>query len=221
MNASLDTLALKAYELFHQERLTEVEQFFADLRWLLERVCQSPIEQLFLIDLLRYSQFYKIWIRKNEPPTPPMLGFRMAGWGPATGNVRVLVYPQCKINLDSVSTLSDPRTYRVDFLIEVAEELSMTDEEEIFFLVVELDGHDFHERTKEQAQRDKERDRNLTRAGYKVMRFTGSEVYANVKSQLEQSEEDSGITQIAAQVMSMIEEESHARSKRRSLPHNA
>jgi very-short-patch-repair endonuclease len=46
-------------------------------------------------------------------------------------------------------------------------------------VVVECDGHAFHERTKEQAARDKKRDRYMTEAGHKVLRFTGSEVYAN------------------------------------------
>lgn len=46
-------------------------------------------------------------------------------------------------------------------------------------LIVELDGHDFHERTKEQAAKDKARDRWMTGHGYAVMRFTGSEVWAN------------------------------------------
>lgn len=44
-------------------------------------------------------------------------------------------------------------------------------------LVVECDGHDYHERTKEQAARDRSRDRALTAAGYDVFRFTGSELW--------------------------------------------
>lgn len=43
-------------------------------------------------------------------------------------------------------------------------------------IAIELDGHDFHERTKEQATRDKRRDRALVAAGWSVLRFTGSEV---------------------------------------------
>ncbi|WP_017182260.1 endonuclease domain-containing protein [Sphingobium xenophagum] len=46
-------------------------------------------------------------------------------------------------------------------------------------LVVECDGHDFHERTKRQAARDRARDRSMLEAGYQVMRFTGSEIYAD------------------------------------------
>lgn len=44
-------------------------------------------------------------------------------------------------------------------------------------LAIELDGHDFHERTKEQATRDKSRDRTLLKFGWSTMRFTGSEVF--------------------------------------------
>lgn len=43
-------------------------------------------------------------------------------------------------------------------------------------VAVELDGHDFHERTKEQAERDKRRDRSLLSMGWTTIRFTGSEV---------------------------------------------
>lgn len=60
--------------------------------------------------------------------------------------------------------------HRVDFLLQADEHVPVA---------VELDGHDFHERTKEQASRDKSRDRDLVKAGLRVMRFTGSEVWKN------------------------------------------
>lgn len=44
-------------------------------------------------------------------------------------------------------------------------------------IVVECDGHDFHERTKQQASRDRSRDRQLQTAGFTIFRFTGSELY--------------------------------------------
>jgi very-short-patch-repair endonuclease len=47
-------------------------------------------------------------------------------------------------------------------------------------VVVECDGHDFHERTAQQAAHDKRRDRFMTRAGYKVLRFTGSEIHRDL-----------------------------------------
>lgn len=44
-------------------------------------------------------------------------------------------------------------------------------------LAVECDGHDFHEKTKEQARRDKSRDRILISHGIHTIRFTGSEIF--------------------------------------------
>src|SRR5688572_19962442 len=44
-------------------------------------------------------------------------------------------------------------------------------------LAIECDGHDYHERTKEQARRDRSRDRKLLAAGINTVRFTGSEIY--------------------------------------------
>jgi very-short-patch-repair endonuclease len=63
--------------------------------------------------------------------------------------------------------------YRLDFLIEIAMD-SKTHK-----FAVECDGHDFHEKTKEQARRDKKRDRDLASDGYTVLRFTGSEIHKN------------------------------------------
>lgn len=48
-------------------------------------------------------------------------------------------------------------------------------------MAVECDGHDFHEKTKSQAARDKARDRALTAGGWHVFHFTGSEIYADAE----------------------------------------
>jgi very-short-patch-repair endonuclease len=39
------------------------------------------------------------------------------------------------------------------------------------------DGHEFHEKSKEQAARDKRRGREIEIAGWYVLRFTGSEIW--------------------------------------------
>ncbi len=64
--------------------------------------------------------------------------------------------------------------YRVDFLF-----ICFMADKSKKYLVVECDGHDFHEKTKEQARRDKARDRFFVSNGYAVLRFTGSEIYHN------------------------------------------
>ena len=46
---------------------------------------------------------------------------------------------------------------------------------------IEADGHDYHEKTKDQAQRDKSRDRILmSQPDSKVLHYTGSEIYRDV-----------------------------------------
>lgn len=44
-------------------------------------------------------------------------------------------------------------------------------------LIVECDGHEFYERTKEQAAKDRSRDRGAIIDGITVLRFTGSELW--------------------------------------------
>ena len=57
--------------------------------------------------------------------------------------------------------------HRTDFMIEYRDVRA----------VVECDGHDYHERTKEQAQHDRELDRAFQREGFRVFRFTGREIW--------------------------------------------
>ena len=68
--------------------------------------------------------------------------------------------------------------YRTDFFITFIPRPKKSHWKE-FSVVVECDGHNFHEKTKEQSIRDKKRDRDIQSLGYKVFRFTGSEIYEN------------------------------------------
>ncbi len=54
--------------------------------------------------------------------------------------------------------------YRVDFFVRRKR------------LIIELDGHNYH-KTKEQRTKDAKRQRFLERKGYRVIRFTGTEIY--------------------------------------------
>ena len=63
--------------------------------------------------------------------------------------------------------------FRVDFLVEFQLDAAHLK------IVVECDGHQFHERTKTQASNDRKRDRVLQKLGYEVYRFTGRDVHKN------------------------------------------
>jgi very-short-patch-repair endonuclease len=79
------------------------------------------------------------------------------------------------VQWDVVGTYLDTQhrvgPYTVDFMVTV----KSGDKTEC--VAIECDGHDFHERTKEQAAHDKKRDRFLVASGITVLRFTGSEIY--------------------------------------------
>lgn len=62
--------------------------------------------------------------------------------------------------------------YRVDFQIPVI----YKNQENIMF-VIECDGHEFHQKTKEQVEKDNKRQRDLQEAGYEVIRFSGTEIW--------------------------------------------
>lgn len=72
------------------------------------------------------------------------------------------VYPQYQIG-----------KYRVDFLICCSD--GNTERK----LIVELDGHQFHEMNESQRRYEKERDRYFQFAGFKVFHYTGRQVIAN------------------------------------------
>lgn len=67
--------------------------------------------------------------------------------------------------------------WRVDFLIHAFDFARLGGRQRWRPLIVECDGHDFHERTKAQAARDRSRDREFQLLDYSVLRFTGSELY--------------------------------------------
>jgi very-short-patch-repair endonuclease len=81
--------------------------------------------------------------------------------------------------------------YTCDFLIETSinDKNNHNTTHTVSKIVIECDGHDFHEKTKEQAARDKKRDRFIVSKGYKLLRYSGSEIYNNFESIIDEIDE--------------------------------
>jgi very-short-patch-repair endonuclease len=137
----------------------------------------SPIEKLLFAALrvrawLGASEYDNVVRLENKEHEERMLSSLTARtWpyldtpgGPAAATM-LLVRPQAE--------MKDRRT---DFLIHA---LDWRDMEDLKWrrLIVECDGHDFHERTKEQVKRDRSRDRKAIMEGFDCFRFTGSEIW--------------------------------------------
>jgi very-short-patch-repair endonuclease len=71
--------------------------------------------------------------------------------------------------------------YRVDFMVWSVAPTPSGDIKLLKF-IIECDGHDFHEKTKQQVAYDKKRDRDLQALGFRVLRFSGSEIYKDPKA---------------------------------------
>lgn len=116
--------------------------------------CESPIEAKFVSALFEHCEFDQIVVRT---------GSSAVHFGCLKD--RLEFCPQFVIG-----------PYRCDFAFKMTHPNGT-----LTRIIVECDGHDFHERTKEQAQRDKSRDRYLQASGWKVLRFTGSELHQDAE----------------------------------------
>ena len=126
-----------------------------------QKKCQSPIESAMLAALTIIGINTDTQLSLVLEGYPSRLTHALAN--------DLMIEPQAKIG-----------KYRVDFLVTYVErwedgiELARTQ------MAIECDGHYFHDRTKEQARKDKERDRMLQSLGLRVYRYTGSEIWADV-----------------------------------------
>lgn len=111
------------------------------------REAESPIESIFYITFAIYAQMKK-------------------------DNICFQLLPQHEIEANG-------RRYRADFAF-VGDDLGIcycNFKKRPKNLVIECDGYEFHEKTKEQVAYDNQREYDLKMAGFDVLRFSGSEIY--------------------------------------------
>lgn len=109
--------------------------------------CESPIEKIFFIAFEVTKE-----LRSNEIPKDYL---------------DILTLPQYPISYEN-------HEYYADFMIILE---NINDSRKSVDLIIECDGHDFHERTKEQVKHDNERTLILKKHGEDVLRFSGSQIY--------------------------------------------
>ncbi|MCK5358308.1 MAG: DUF559 domain-containing protein [Elusimicrobiales bacterium] len=116
----------------------------------------SPIEQILLIAIRVIQEANFI-----ENTDPIQLHGEWFTFG-------LNILPQFKI-----------RQYRVDFFIELGSYDYKTQKQKCKNVVIECDSQKFHDRTEAERRYEKKRDRDIQKLGYKVFRFTGSEIIKN------------------------------------------
>ena len=151
--------------------------------------CESPIEKFFLLnyfetilDSQTAKWFKPTAINENEP-------FFIYKDYEEFGKFYPSGLRWFEINNQEIRKFIDPLEYELYPQFEVIDERTnkkfrvdfalfypRTDGYGKIKVAIECDGHDFHEKTKEQAQKDKEKDRILQANGWLIARFTGSEI---------------------------------------------
>lgn len=111
--------------------------------------CESPIEKILYV-----ASDIVFYLRETEIIERIFL------------NIQPQYKIQCKEN-----------TYKVDFLITI--ETLFPYRHIIRGIIVECDGYDFHQKTKQQVKNDNERELELKMLGYDVLRFSGTQIYEN------------------------------------------
>jgi very-short-patch-repair endonuclease len=119
---------------------------------------------------------FDLWASHCGSPIERIMGAALY-WARLYGNRLQPLYPDGKIHDRGAIVYTDVTVtnqcqigdWRVDFFVR-----SYDPDMKI---IVECDGHEFHERTAEQAERDRSRDRLYQEKGYIVLRFTGREIY--------------------------------------------
>lgn len=119
----------------------------------------SPIEQLFETAVRAIAKLEGY----EYDPDPDWVGGEPHYFG-------VWIRPQVKIG-----------KYCVDYCISVDEQHDAINNTTTpgKTIIVELDGHAFHDTTEKQRRYEKERDRYMQKKGYKVFRYTGAEIVRN------------------------------------------
>ena len=141
----------------------EGDSYDVDLTWMLEET-ESPIEQLFLSALTALLKVNDL--EGKELPVTRDIFFRRG------------------ISIEQQKTIGK---YRVDFCLSYTGNVIVDCKQGSIFpnfreekkIVVELDGHEFHERNQRERKYEKARDRYMQKLGYKVFRYTGSEIVKN------------------------------------------
>lgn len=144
---NVDSYHQKAKVLYGKLHEDEFEMQMSHYLW--DIGIDSPIEQIFFMALRVQCQQMGIEFTTLVEPEFIKPGFHFT----------LYISPQKKIG-----------NYKVDFHIKLKQGCGESE------LVVELDGHDFHDKDKRQRSYEKARDRYLLQQGFKVFHFTGSDV---------------------------------------------
>ncbi len=162
-----DAVAHAGVRLLAGQAITSVQLDVFEL----QEACESPIEVPMVLALMTVARHEGVSVKLIAHGREYRDRFE------PSGSTR---WPDFVLRIEPQAQLGE---HRVDFCLTLDGSIRAEDgrlRSGSKRMVIECDGHEFHERTKVQAKRDRERDRLLQSFGFLVYRYTGQEIWEDV-----------------------------------------
>ncbi len=153
-----------------KRKLKTLEESLKSSSWYLEEFLKLPkrVQELMLVNNIRQEIIPATFCEYIESPIEQIFITAFELYIKLTNKEFVMLFSQKTIKVGK-------KKYVVDFYFEKDLYVNCfnTDKK----IIIECDGHEFHQKTKQQVKRDNEREYALKMAGYEIIRFSGSQIY--------------------------------------------
>ena len=149
-----------------------IYELYQDSEIYLQEFLNAPqkVQQLLLLPLIKLRFYPTIMCEDIKSPIEQIFITAFDLYIAQEGKENIFLFSQAPIEIGK-------KKYVADFLFEYDPYVNQYDTD--VKIVIECDGYEFHQKTKEQVQHDNEREYDLKMAGYEVLRFSGTQIFNN------------------------------------------
>jgi very-short-patch-repair endonuclease len=148
----------------------DLEKDLKDCSWYLEEFLKLPskVQELLLINNIHNKIYPTIFCEGIQSPIEQIFITAFELYMQFLNKEYIFLFSQKEI-------FTNEKRYIVDFFFESDQYVNLFETNKK--IIIECDGYNFHQKTKEQIKHDNEREYDLKMAGYEIIRFSGSQIY--------------------------------------------
>ena len=152
--------------------MKKIYELYDDSEMYLQEFLNAPkkVQQLLLLPLINQKFYPTIMCEEIKSPIEQIFITAFDLYQLWNSKEYIFLFSQAEI-------ITNNKKYIADFLFETDEFVNKFNTNKK--IVIECDGYEFHQKTKEQVQYDNEREFDLKMAGYEVLRFSGTQIFNN------------------------------------------
>lgn len=150
--------------------LESLENNLKNCSWYLEEFLKLPkrVQELILVNNIKQEIMPAVFCEYIESPIEQIFITAFELYMKLNNKEFIMLFSQMPIKIGK-------KKYVADFYFEKDKYINCFNTNKR--IIIECDGHEFHQKTKEQVKRDNEREYALKMAGYEIIRFSGSQIY--------------------------------------------